>query len=105
MTQYKFTVNGTSLTAALGWNTNNTLQTENITDGFNSADTQNCSYVYDDITRLANRSIFPMDRSLLVLSAAERSPAPHPLMLLPADPVIPSLAYPLFAFPYPLAPL
>jgi RHS repeat-associated protein len=54
MTQYKFTVNGTSLTGALGWNANGTLQTQNITDGFNSADTQNCSYGYDDITRLAN---------------------------------------------------
>jgi RHS repeat-associated protein len=52
MTQYKFTVNNTSLTGALGWNTNGTLQTQNITDGFNSADTQNCSYGYDDTTRL-----------------------------------------------------
>lgn len=54
MTQYKFTVNGTSLTAALGWNANGTLQTQNITDGFNSADTQNCSYGYDDVTRLTS---------------------------------------------------
>ncbi|HKI12750.1 MAG TPA: RHS repeat-associated core domain-containing protein [Candidatus Acidoferrum sp.] len=54
MKQYQFTVNGTSLTANLGWNANATLQSQNITDGFNSADTQNCSYVYDDITRLAN---------------------------------------------------
>jgi RHS repeat-associated protein len=52
MTQYKFTVNGTSLTGALAWNTNGTLQTQNITDGFNTADTQNCSYSYDDMTRL-----------------------------------------------------
>ena len=52
MTQYTFTVNGTSLTAALGWNANGTLQTQNIADGFNSADTQNCSYAYDDLTRL-----------------------------------------------------
>ncbi len=52
MTQYQFTVNGTSLTAALGWNANGTLQTQNITDGFNSADTQNCSYQYDDTTRV-----------------------------------------------------
>ena len=52
MTQYKFTVNGISLSSNLGWNANATLQTQNITDGFYSADTQNCSYVYDDITRL-----------------------------------------------------
>ncbi len=54
MTQYQFTVNGTSLTAILGWNANATLQSQNITDGFNSADTQNCSYIYDDITRLTS---------------------------------------------------
>jgi RHS repeat-associated protein len=54
MTQYQFTVNGTSLTAGLGWNANGTLQTQNITDGFNSADTQNCSYQYDDITRVTS---------------------------------------------------
>jgi RHS repeat-associated protein len=52
VTQYQFTVNNTTVTGALGWNANSTLQTQNITDGFNSADTQNCAYVYDDITRL-----------------------------------------------------
>jgi RHS repeat-associated protein len=54
MTQYQFTVNGTSLTGALGWNANGTVQTQNITDGFNSADIQNCSYQYDDITRVVS---------------------------------------------------
>lgn len=54
MTQYKFTVNGTSFTGALGWNANGTLQTQNITDSFNSADTQNCAYQYDDITRVTS---------------------------------------------------
>src|SRR5258708_29133760 len=54
MTQYKFTVNGTSLTGALGWNANGTLQTQNITDGFNASDTQNCAYQYDDITRVTS---------------------------------------------------
>jgi RHS repeat-associated protein len=52
MTQYQFTVNGTSLTGALGWNANSTLQTQNITNGFNSAGTQNCTYGYDDLTRV-----------------------------------------------------
>jgi RHS repeat-associated protein len=56
MSQYKFTVNGTSLTANLGWNANGTMQSQSITDGFNSADTQNCSYTYDDMTRLSNAS-------------------------------------------------
>jgi RHS repeat-associated protein len=52
--QYKFTLNATSLTGALGWNANGTLQTQNITDGFNAADTQNCLYGYDDVTRLVS---------------------------------------------------
>src|SRR5580704_413934 len=56
MTQYKFTANGTSLTGALGWNANGTLESQNITDGFNSAGTQNCTYGYDDITRLISAS-------------------------------------------------
>ncbi len=54
MTQYKFSANALSLTGNLSWNANSTLQTQNITDGFNSADTQNCSYVYDDITRVTS---------------------------------------------------
>lgn len=54
MTQYQFTVNGTSLTATLGWNANATVETQDIVDGFNSTDTQNCSYGYDDLTRLAS---------------------------------------------------
>jgi len=54
MTQYKFNVNGSSLTAALGWNANGTLRAQNITDAFNSADTQNCSYGYDDIARITS---------------------------------------------------
>ena len=52
MTQYQFNVNGSPLTGVLGWNANGTLQTQNITDPFNSADTQNCSYSYDDLSRL-----------------------------------------------------
>ena len=54
MTQYQFTVNSTSLTGALGWNANSTLQTQNITNGFNSAGTQNCTYGYDDLTRVTS---------------------------------------------------
>jgi len=52
MTQYKFNVNGSSLTGVLGWNSDGTLATQNITDAFNSANTQNCSYGYDDVARL-----------------------------------------------------
>jgi RHS repeat-associated protein len=52
MTQYQFTVNGQSLTGALTWNANATLQNLNITDALNSADTQSCAYVYDDLMRI-----------------------------------------------------
>jgi len=54
LNQYQFNVNGSSLTGVLGWNANGTLQTQNITDAFNSADTQNCTYGYDDLTRIAS---------------------------------------------------
>ncbi|MGA2300808.1 MAG: RHS repeat-associated core domain-containing protein [Candidatus Acidiferrum sp.] len=52
MTQYQFSVNGQSLTGALTWNANATLQNLNITDALNSADTQSCAYVYDDLMRI-----------------------------------------------------
>jgi RHS repeat-associated protein len=51
-TQYQFNVNGQSLTGTLTWNANHTLQSLSVTDAFNSADTQNCSYSYDDMSRL-----------------------------------------------------
>jgi RHS repeat-associated protein len=52
MTQYKFTVNGQSLIGNLTWNANSTLQNLNITDALNSADTQSCAYLYDDLMRI-----------------------------------------------------
>lgn len=55
MTQFKFNV-GTqsqSLTGALTWNANSTLGQLAITDQFNSADTQTCSYSHDDLIRIA----------------------------------------------------
>ncbi|MHB8527025.1 MAG: RHS repeat domain-containing protein [Candidatus Acidiferrales bacterium] len=64
MTQYQFNVNGQSVTGALTWNANGTLQKLNITDPFNSANTQTCKYGdptanppvpgYDDLGRLAS---------------------------------------------------
>jgi hypothetical protein len=55
LTQYKFTVNGTaSLIGALTWNADHTLASQNITDPFDSADQQNCSYTHDDLSRLAS---------------------------------------------------
>ena len=55
LTQYKFNVGTTqSMTGALTWNANSTLKQLAITDPFNSADTQTCSYSYDDVTRLTS---------------------------------------------------
>jgi RHS repeat-associated protein len=54
MTQYQFNVNGQLFTGVLGWNADGTLASQNITDPFHSADTQNCSYSHDDVERLAS---------------------------------------------------
>jgi RHS repeat-associated protein len=56
MTQYKFTIGATpqSLIGNLTWNANGTLASQNITDPFNSTDTQNCSYTHDDLSRIAS---------------------------------------------------
>ena len=54
MTQYKYNVNGQSVTGGLGWNANGTLGSLNITDPFNAANTQNCSYTHDDLARIAS---------------------------------------------------
>ncbi len=54
MTQYKFTVNGSSLTGNLSWNQNGTLGSLAITDPFNSGDTQSCTYTHDDLARIAS---------------------------------------------------
>lgn len=53
MNGFQFTVGSTptTLTGTPGWNQNGTLGSLNITDPFNSLDTQNCSYVYDDLAR------------------------------------------------------
>jgi RHS repeat-associated protein len=47
-------VNGQSLVGKPGWNANGTMASLNITDPFNTSDTQNCTYVHDDLVRLAN---------------------------------------------------
>lgn len=57
MTQYKFNIGTTqSDTGTLTWNANSTLRQLAITNQFNSADTQTCTYGYDDLTRLASAS-------------------------------------------------
>ncbi|HLK05227.1 MAG TPA: RHS repeat-associated core domain-containing protein [Candidatus Acidoferrum sp.] len=56
LTQYKFTMGSTpqSLVGNLTWNPNHTLASQNITDPFDAADQQNCSYTHDDLSRLAS---------------------------------------------------
>ena len=53
MTGYQFNVgtSGQAVVGALTWNSNGTLQTLNITDPFNSANQQNCTYGYDALGR------------------------------------------------------
>jgi hypothetical protein len=55
MTQYKFNVGSQpqSVIGQLNWNANGSLSSLAVTDPFNSANTQNCGYTHDDLTRLA----------------------------------------------------
>jgi RHS repeat-associated protein len=53
LTQFQFSVNSKSLTGIIGWNPLGTPASLDISDAFNSADTQDCSYAHDDLTRLA----------------------------------------------------
>lgn len=54
MTQYQFNINGHSNTGVLTWNANWSLGKLAITDAFNSSDTQTCTYIHDDLSRVAN---------------------------------------------------
>jgi RHS repeat-associated protein len=54
MTQYRFNVNGQNVTGTLTWNANGTLGKLNITDPFNTTNTQQCIYSHDDLARLAS---------------------------------------------------
>jgi RHS repeat-associated protein len=51
-TQYKFTVNGSSEVSNLNWNQNGSLSSLGITDPFNAGNTQSCTYVHDDLSRI-----------------------------------------------------
>jgi RHS repeat-associated protein len=54
MTQYKFNVKTQAYVGNLTWNANGTLSSLGITDPFNAADTQSCSYAHDDLVRIAS---------------------------------------------------
>lgn len=52
MTQYKLAINGSATYGNLTWNPNGTVQKLAITDPFNTADAQTCTYLYDDLGRI-----------------------------------------------------
>jgi RHS repeat-associated protein len=54
MTQFKATVGANGLTGTMTWNTNGSLAGLSISDQFNPAANQNCTYAYDDLARLAS---------------------------------------------------
>jgi RHS repeat-associated protein len=53
MQQFQSSVGSKTLTGAITWNTNETMAGLQITDQFNTANNQTCSYLYDDLGRLA----------------------------------------------------
>jgi RHS repeat-associated protein len=54
MTQYSFNMNGQSVVGQLVWNAIGTLRSLTITDPFDSANNQSCTYLYDDLGRIAS---------------------------------------------------
>jgi RHS repeat-associated protein len=52
MSSYQYTVGGASMTGALTWNPNGTLNQLAIADGFFSGGSQTCNYGYDELARL-----------------------------------------------------
>src|SRR5271165_5538946 len=74
LTQYKFNVASQSVTGNLTWNANGSLASLNITDPLNSANTQNCSYAADDLSRIntANCGAIWDNPSPTILSATSR---------------------------------
>jgi RHS repeat-associated protein len=54
MNNYTYALGTSSLVGTPAWNPNGTLETLNITDEFNSLNTQNCTYTYDDLARIGN---------------------------------------------------
>jgi RHS repeat-associated protein len=54
MNQYQFSVNSQLDSGLLTWNANGTLQQLSISNAFNAADSQICTYVHDDLIRLTS---------------------------------------------------
>jgi RHS repeat-associated protein len=53
LNKYQFNIGSQAVTGTLGWNANGSLGSLNITDPFSSANTQNCSYAADDLSRIS----------------------------------------------------
>jgi RHS repeat-associated protein len=53
LNKYQFNIGSQSVVGTLGWNANWSLGSLNITDPFTSANTQNCSYTADDLSRIS----------------------------------------------------
>src|SRR4029077_13871642 len=56
MTSYSASVGATPqvISGSLSWNQNGTLLQNNISDAYNAGNTQNCSYLYDDLMRASS---------------------------------------------------
>jgi RHS repeat-associated protein len=56
LNKYQFNVGSQAVTGTLGWNANGSLGSLNISDAFNSANTQNCAFAADDLSRVSQVS-------------------------------------------------
>ena len=54
--KYQFNVGSQAVVGTLGWNANGSLGSLNITDPFSTANTQNCSFAADDLSRISQAS-------------------------------------------------
>jgi RHS repeat-associated protein len=63
MTQYEYTINGSSEFGIPSWNPNGSLKSLAITDPFNAGDNQTCNYSHDDLARIASVSCQPWSQT------------------------------------------
>jgi RHS repeat-associated protein len=53
LSKYQFNVGSQAVVGTLGWNANGSLGSLNINDPFSTANTQNCSFAADDLSRIS----------------------------------------------------
>jgi RHS repeat-associated protein len=56
MNKYQFKIGTQTVTGTLGWNSNWSLGSLNISDPFSTANTQSCSFTADDLSRISQAS-------------------------------------------------